>query len=545
MHKSELCYDDDGGIYLAFTLKNFINDSGFSGLRLLTCHDKLDTPISGVNVIDNPDVTQWIKSGELVLTTGYFFASDPNLQRSVIINLKAAGCSALCIKLQRFFSGVPESIARAAEQAGLPLIDIPLEYSLSDITRTVHDLLDLSDIQKIQQEQIFFTSLLNTFQTDRPLQNCLRLLSDYLSASLFIVNDRLQCLFFHLRPSDVGLFDSTDTLDIRSESGGNKPFAADFIHKISVTMNGIRKEVTLIPFQDQLHFLCVPIGEQPIPLELVERSMMLFRFPEEQLLRTPSNFSDYYSDFFHFLLSEENKRKTDIDKICTYYGYPHCKSQLCVLFSLRSHEDGNRLQLPVAFLKETLNRLSCKPDSFFLASYHRQICLFLFGDGEKAYRTASDCVKQFREKYQAAFIVGISQPVSGDRQFAAAYQQAAFLLTLADVFPQKDTFFFKDHLIFWNIRELAPESKRKIYQETVAPLVAYDQKNNSNLTETLIRYYDSVFNSSLAAKELFVHRNTFLKRISKISELISLDMNNINNLISVYYGICIYLLGEY
>lgn len=531
-------------IVLAFTLKNFINDSGFSNIRLLTCPEKIDSPIVGVNVIDNPDVTQWVKPGEIVLTTGYFFVNDLNLQTNVIMNLKTTGCSALCIKIKRFFPDVPENIIKTAEQAGLPVIDIPLEYTFSEITQKIHEQINNQQLTKIRQEQLLFNSLLNAFQSDHSLQNCLKLLSGFLSSPLFIVDSRLQCLFYYLRPEDQSLNSSADNYRIEPSSGQGLPLSPDGESRLSVKINSQERNAVLIPFQDQVHFLCIPSDNVSIPLDFVERAMKLFRFPEGRSSRMPLNVTDYYSDFFHFLLSSENN-STKAGQICEYYGYPHCKSQLCVLFSLRHGEGPHKLQEPLTFLKEVLHELSCRPSSYFLAAYKRQICLFFVSGEESSCQTAFQCVEAFQKKYHSTFVAGISQLVQGDRQMTSAYQQSLFLLSLANIFPAKDSFFFKDYILFWNIKELSPESKLKIYQDTVKPLVDYDKKNNTNLFDTLLQYFDARFNASLAAKQLYVHRNTFLKRMQKICELVPFDPDNINSLLSLYYGICIYLLERY
>lgn len=525
---------------MAFTIRDFVYDSGFSNLDLLTCQEKIDSPITGVNVIDNPDVGLWVKPGELVLTTGYFFANDPNLQTNVIMNLKSTGCSALCIKMKRFFPEVPKNIIKTAEQAGLPIIDLPLEYTFSAITHKIHEELNNCQISKFQQEQELFNSLLNAFHTEHSIQNCLKLLSDYLTASLFIVDDRLQCLFLYLRPEDEALYTSSGSLELESINQ-KKPFLLpDAINNIELKINSHIKNVVLIPFQDQVHFLCIP-GGNSIPLEFVQRSMKLLSFPKEHFARTPATFSEYYSNFFRFLLSD-NKSQAEVDRICEYYGYPHCKAQLCVLFSLRHKEEDFHLQSTLVFLKEILLSLSCKPSSFFLASYQRQISLFFFSDKESCCQTALQCAQEFQKRYHSSFVVGISQLIFGDREIIKSYQQASFLLSLANVFPTKDSFFFKDYILFWNIKELTPDNKRKIYQDTIKPLIDYDTKNNTNLLETLLQYFDARFNASLAAKQLYVHRNTFLKRMQKISELVSFNPDDINSLLSLYYGICIYLL---
>lgn len=530
---------------MGFTLKNFINDCGFSGIRLLTCQERIDSPVVGVNVIDNPDVTQWVKPGEMVLTTGYFFANDLNLQTNVIMNLRAAGCSALCIKLERFFPDEPETLIKTAERAGLPIVSLPLEYTFSEITQKIHEQLDNGKVQKIQKEQILFDSLLNAFQMENPLETSLKLLSNFLSLSLFIVDGRLQCFSFFLRPEDKKLLSLSETVLIKSSDLSKNPIPADTVSQRTVTILSQEQRITLIPFPNQVYYLCILEEPERIPVTLVQRAIKFFLFPKEHLQKTPINFSEYYRDFFRLLLSGDKKKKAAINQVCEYYGYPHCKAQLCILFSLRHKEDTWQLSAPILFLKDILQNRSIKPASYFMASYQRQICLFLMSDGSENYPVAFQCVEDFQKKYKTAFVAGISQIIPGDREIIKAYEQAAFLLALADIFPSRDSFFFKDYTLFWHIRDLSPENKYKIYQDTVKPLVEYDAKNNSFLLSTLIQYFDCRFNASLAAKQLYVHRNTFLKRMQKISELVSFDPNNINSMFSLYYGICVYLTEKY
>ncbi len=528
---------------MSFTLNDFICNCGFSNLKPLTCQEKLDNPVTGVNVIDNPDVASWVKPGEMVLTTGYFFANDPNLQTNVIMNLRACGCSALCIKIRRFFPEVPEKIIKTAEQAGLPVIDVPLEYSFSELTQKIHERLNHQKLQDLQREQLLFNSLINTLHSEHSLQTCLKLISDYISASLFIVNSRLQCMFFYIRPQDRGLFASSDVLEIETMGNSRPSLDQTATNHAALKINAQNVDAVLLPFRDNGLFLCIPRASFPASPDFIQRAMKLLRFPQERLSRTPTNFSEYYNDFFHLLLSSGQKR-ADVDKICEYYGYPHSKAQLCVLFSLRSKEEEYRLQPPIAFLKEVLHELACRPSSYFLASYQRQICLFLLAEKNSA-QLARRCADAFQKRYGASFTAGASQLVWGDRKLIPAYQQASFLLSLGDIFPTKNSFFFNDYLLFWNIREMPPENKYKIFEDTVKPLVDYDTKNNADLLKTLLQYFDAQFNASLAAKQLYIHRNTFLKRLSKIGELISFNPEDINSLLSLYYGICVYLMERY
>ena len=53
------------------TLRWFLNCPEIDNLEFFGDEDCLGNPITGVNVIDNPEGVPWIKKNELVLTTGF------------------------------------------------------------------------------------------------------------------------------------------------------------------------------------------------------------------------------------------------------------------------------------------------------------------------------------------------------------------------------------------------------------------------------------------------------------------------------------------
>ena len=529
---------------LLFTLNDFINNCGFSNFKLLTCPEQVNNPVTGVNVIDNPDVATWVKSGEIVLTTGYFFVNDPRLQTSVVMNLKTAGCSALCIKFKRFFPEPSAELLETAARVGLPVIDVPPEYTFSELTQAIHNQLNDHKIEEIQREQTFFHDLLNAFRSEHSLTQCLQLLSDYLSRSCFIVDRQFQCLAYYLQPEDKKKYIPADNIIISSPTDRHLGLITDDEIYRLISINSCDTYAALVPFPDDDLFLCIDSEAFTTSSELIRRAIKLFRFPQERLVRSPSGFSAYYNDFFHLLLSGDCKQ-ADIDKICTYYGYPHTKRQICILFSLRGTDTAIPPMQPIVdHLKDCLREAAFTSSMYFMASYQRQICLFLFSDLSSVQREMFQCIEHFQEKYRDLFIVGISQSIPGDREIVASYQQASFLISLAGIFPDKNYYFFNDYLLFWNLRNLTQQEREQLFADTVKPLVDYDARNNSELFQTLLQYFHSQFNASLASKELFIHRNTLLKRLTKIEELIRFRPDDINNMVSLYYGICAYMIMQ-
>ncbi|MEV6525704.1 PucR family transcriptional regulator ligand-binding domain-containing protein [Longispora sp. NPDC051575] len=110
--------------------------------RVVAGHAGLERPVRWVHSAEVPDIAGLLKGGELVLTTGIGMpASDTGL-RTFIAELAEVGCAGLVVELgRRYTSGVPKSMAIAAERAGLPLIELHRATPFVPITEAVHALI--------------------------------------------------------------------------------------------------------------------------------------------------------------------------------------------------------------------------------------------------------------------------------------------------------------------------------------------------------------------------------------------------------------------
>lgn len=109
------------------------------------------------------------------------------------------------------------------------------------------------------------------------------------------------------------------------------------------------------------------------------------------------------------------------------------------------------------------------------------------------------------------------------------YYQAKAALRLGSAMdPEKRLFYYEDYSAY-QIVELAAESARQelgsrnmvhLCNNELVSLVLYDKKNGTNLTDVLYTYLRYERNTTEAAKALYIHRNTLLYKIHKITEII-------------------------
>jgi len=68
-----------------------------------------------------------------------------------------------------------------------------------------------------------------------------------------------------------------------------------------------------------------------------------------------------------------------------------------------------------------------------------------------------------------------------------------------------------------------PEEVRSFYEDTVAPLVRYDDQYHSDLLATLESYLANDCNMNATARAIFAHRHTVAYRLQRVRELTGLD----------------------
>lgn len=97
----------------------------------------LSRTIISVNSFDAPDVMRWLKTGDLVLTTGYIFLNNEQALTSLVYDLAERNCAGLGIKTAHFPNSLPQEMILAANMLAFPIFLIPNELSIADLIQTV------------------------------------------------------------------------------------------------------------------------------------------------------------------------------------------------------------------------------------------------------------------------------------------------------------------------------------------------------------------------------------------------------------------------
>ncbi|UPK74028.1 PucR family transcriptional regulator ligand-binding domain-containing protein [Nocardioidaceae bacterium SCSIO 66511] len=126
-------------------LSDVLDVECLAGTTVLAGSSGLGRSVTRVNVMEVPDVVDWVKPHELLVTTAFSIVSSvPDEQaRSeafvrLVRDLRARDVAALGVKLGRYLDAVPPEAVAAAEEVGLPLLSLPADLAYDDLLQQVH-----------------------------------------------------------------------------------------------------------------------------------------------------------------------------------------------------------------------------------------------------------------------------------------------------------------------------------------------------------------------------------------------------------------------
>lgn len=135
---------------------------------------------------------------------------------------------------------------------------------------------------------------------------------------------------------------------------------------------------------------------------------------------------------------------------------------------------------------------------------------------------------QFRERMKSTCILG--RPYLNPQDYGKSYQEAKSLICKKDALTssQKKKVISSSMMGIYKFL-FANGNKEEIQaycEKRLRRLEEYDSANNTDLIDTFLAYYMNGFNISKTATALFIHRNTLQYRLSKISELLDMELDD-------------------
>jgi hypothetical protein len=138
---------------------------------------------------------------------------------------------------------------------------------------------------------------------------------------------------------------------------------------------------------------------------------------------------------------------------------------------------------------------------------------------------AADAIRRAAARLAPHAEIGVSSYRSGAGDARRALDEAALVLgvTAAGGGPPGAKIGEGTYRLLFRVLASHPDEVRSFYEDTVAPIVRYDEQYNSDLIGTLDSYLANDCNMNATAQAIHAHRHTVGYRLERIKELSGLD----------------------
>jgi len=139
--------------------------------------------------------------------------------------------------------------------------------------------------------------------------------------------------------------------------------------------------------------------------------------------------------------------------------------------------------------------------------------------------TTLHAARSLATRLQRHGTVGVSSFYSDPAELGRAIQEAELVL---DVLRRSEVPIAEDigtgtYRLLFRVLASHPEEVRSFFEDTVAPIVAYDDQYATDLVGTLESYLEQNCNMNATAAAIYAHRHTVAYRLERVKELTGLD----------------------
>jgi len=526
------------------TVQQILELPVLSEAQILAGKSGLGRRVTSVTVGEVPDIADWLSGGELVLSTLFAFQGDVEKQRDFCRRVMLADAAALFVKTTRFVQQIPDDVLALAEKRNFPIVEVPKTLRWTRLMEAATELIIDRQASLLSESQAIHHTLLEVVISGGDWNDLARELARLVGRPVLLLDSYLEILA--LSP---GAGVSREELATKL----NRPEARALFEELGRTRKvcAVRESILprmfvqpVIASHERRGYVCV-LTEQEVlnanqimtlehgaTIAALEAAQDRARFETEVRLR---------GDFVDAVTSGDVPVGDSLLRRGVFLGLDLSQGAAVILGGVDEAEGlVVRRNFDLDTLEERIDRLFVlasrrvreQESSSLVSLKSRRLVIFVAGATGRDVESQRKLVVSLRNiaehETRLSVSFGISNFAPHPEQMSAAYQQALVALKVGRKLagPGAIMHFHEagSYRLLLDIWERDPGQILALYEETIAPLDRYDEKNGTRLTETLIVFFRNNENLNLTAAELYAHRHTVRYRLEKIAELTGLSV---------------------
>jgi purine catabolism regulator len=536
----------------------------FKDARIICGHGGVDRYITGVNVMEVPDIVDWIKPTEFLLTTAYSIKDDLLKLNELIPVMKKVGVAGLGIKTKRYVDDLPKSVLDTANALDFPVIQLPLEMSFGDIISQVLTFVVNKQTNMLIQIDEFNSRLKAIMLKDGNLNEIALMINEVVSAPVAITDNVFKDYTIASDNSDTHHFNKIIERLLNKKSAKfshNLEKLAIYYEEDMIAGNPIRRVMIPIYTHNILYGNVIiwdvnnKISESM--LFVIESAISLIALNSSKKMSVYENENKHKIEFIEELLSDQESRQLQAVEKAAYFNFDISNAYGVMMTSINKEhteivrtpnnaEMQKQLNSKLIRVVERLHR-QYKGEMIYGNKSDRVVFLMGFDHSmnkgemkDKLIKLSDDFLSCARmENMHNKLSIGLGRIYSDYKDLHKSYHEAKKAIQKIDLNKGTKNVIHFDELGLFRILscdEIQPELQQ-FFIEALGPIVAYDREKNADLLETLKKYYECGCSLKKVSEEMFTHYNTVIYRIQRIKEIGNIDFSDPNVSLNIHIAL--------
>lgn len=521
-------------------VRDLFNFPYFQDWRLVGGGRGVDHPITSLNMMESPDVINWVKSGQFIISTGYCIRDDIKVQKQIILDLSRAGCAGLAIKIMRFFRTIPQHMIDLAEEQGFPLFEIPDNYNISEVMNNINQTVYA---KKLEEMEIAYR-IFNTF-TEAAVSGSE---AEVIRQLGMLAHSDVVASYLNWRRFASYI---SPTIDLQAEELAAEETPVDFTsYQIE---EGQATKTVVLERERTFYRHLFPICYNGLPRGYIsiwnQRQEMARN--EKIAARSAANIiaillekkhrdaESQYSQKEIFLLDEICNRVQSERVALSRASAANMDTKWCYRCIILKKIDNVKSKgytdikaKEAEILKQEI-RVAYPHSS--LIQVENNLVAILGQSGAEIQVETEAFVAFVREKLwknTEDLLIGIGgcYPIS---KLHVSYKQAKEAIKIYLLRKNE----YRENIIYYDsikvpayLITMEEEKRHDLHKRIIKRIEEYDFEHGSELLWTMKAYFRNNANISQTARQLFIHRNTLLFRLEKIENLLGVSFDNQDDL---------------
>jgi len=545
-------------------LRDILTVDLLAGAEIIAGEAGMGNVITSVNVMEVPDIVDWVRPGELLLTTAYSLSNNLEAFNTLLPIFAEKGVCGMGIKMKRYISELPESVIETANRLAFPIIRIPQDVSYGDLMKQVFTFIIGEQTRLLEKINVFNNQIRDIMLRRGDMDEFAALISQAWHSPALISDQVHKSFVFHAEDKTwKAILERVVPATINNTSLLAEPGSTE-IHTSFDQIDGVRVKRFSIPiyFEENLYgyiFIWdihdqINMGD----LFVIESATSLIALHIVTKLTATQRENVHRTIFLEQLLSNKPESQAGAILDAEYYGFNPNAHHQCLIFRL-DYQDGvrsassrnRRIQETSLILTGILSCIQQKASSRYIwVTKPNEIYFLLEFDPNLDSEIRAAQTRQFvyslleaaRDlKVDEVCFVGVGQAYSGYDKLSESLHEAQQVVRILQGSQKKvkePYGFFED----MGIARLfsAPETRADLLNlsdKVLDPILKYDAEHDSKLLETVRAYFEHGGNLRKISEVQFTHYNTVVYRINRIRETLKIDLKDPETAFSLQFAL--------